>query len=248
MRPDATYLLIDKLQLKQVLSTRSVALPAAVTQKPLSASIWGNIEYNILPSDATNTYEARTTMPTVDSTPSSFNIYTSGTRGIQEAKSGTRYRAQRRKLKVFKSCFLPAGISVTIKSGMVATEEAFKGLSGNSPQIIHLATHGFFLPVNENNPRAGDDMNVGGKSFTAQQNPMFRSGLVLAGGNHAWKGGNAEDGKEDGILTAYEIARLDLSGTDLLVLSACETALGTCRGPKVSLVYKEHLKWQVLSR
>ena len=63
-------------------------------------------------------------------------------------------------------------------------------------------------------------------SFTMQQNPMFRSGMVLAGGNHVWKGGKISQESEDGILTAYEIAQLDLSNTELVVLSACETALG----------------------
>ena len=60
---------------------------------------------------------------------------------------------------------------------------------------------------------------------------MIRSGLLLAGANQAWKTGQpAQPDMEDGILTAYEISQVDLSGTELVVLSACETGLGHIQG------------------
>lgn len=60
---------------------------------------------------------------------------------------------------------------------------------------------------------------------------MIRSGLILAGGNQAWKTGKPlRPGMEDGILTAYEISQMNLSGTELVVLSACETGLGDIKG------------------
>ena len=54
---------------------------------------------------------------------------------------------------------------------------------------------------------------------------MIRSGLILAGGNQAWRGKPVPEGLEDGILTAYEVSQVDLRNTELAVLSACETGL-----------------------
>lgn len=108
-----------------------------------------------------------------------------------------------------------------------ATEEAFKQMGKNapSPRIIHVATHGFFFP-DPKTEKQGNQEPV----FKTSDNPMIRSGLILAGANHAWKTGLPLANLEDGILTAYEISQLDLRHTDLVVLSACETGLGQIAG------------------
>jgi CHAT domain-containing protein len=88
-----------------------------------------------------------------------------------------------------------------------------------------VATHGFFFP----DPQGEQASNE--KTFKVSENPMIRSGLVLAGGNHSWKTGKPlRPGLEDGILTAYEISQMNLSNTELAVLSACETGLGDLVG------------------
>ncbi len=112
------------------------------------------------------------------------------------------------------------------------TEEAFKllGKNGPSPRVLHLATHGFFFPDPKSRGEergTRDDVSV----FKTSDNPLIRSGLMLAGGNYAWKTGKPlRPGMDDGILTAYEISQMNLSGTELVVLSACETGLGDIRG------------------
>jgi len=98
-----------------------------------------------------------------------------------------------------------------------ATEAAVKQLKG--PRILHLATHGFSdaawtrgdgsLPGRQNRP---PDSKL--------QDSLVRSGLALAGANQR------RSGDDDGILTAREVAGLDLEGTELAVLSACETGIG----------------------
>ncbi len=109
-----------------------------------------------------------------------------------------------------------------VLTGPAATETTLKAVKG--PRILHVATHGFFRDLS---PQASSSPGAAA-SATAAQPPqtsgplaLLRSGLALAGANQR-QGGNGEDG----LLTAYEAANLDLHGTQLVVLSACETGLG----------------------
>jgi CHAT domain-containing protein len=116
------------------------------------------------------------------------------------------------------------GIERVAYFGKDASEEAFKAISGESPNILHVATHGFAISNQQQYDNSDFAQSVSG--LTPNNSYMLWSGLVLSGGNTAWKGEQIPDGVEDGILTADEIARMDLSNTDLVVLSACETARG----------------------
>jgi CHAT domain-containing protein len=104
----------------------------------------------------------------------------------------------------------------TVLTDEAATEAVLK--KATAPSILHIATHGFFLPDLEVRRRLSDD---GGR--VKVENPLLRSGLALAGANAR------KSGEDDGILTAAEVAGLDLWGTKLVVLSACETGVGEVR-------------------
>ena len=111
--------------------------------------------------------------------------------------------------------------AATVWSKEWATEATMKQL--RSPRILHVATHGFFLPNRRLTGRASEPA----KSFRStlplsnQENALLRSGLILAGVKQQQSGVG-----EDGVLTALEMAGLNLWGTKLVVLSACETGLG----------------------
>ena len=102
----------------------------------------------------------------------------------------------------------------SVYSGQSALEAVFKTV--RQPRVLVLSTHGFF-----------EEDKPAGESSQTSSNPLLRCGLLLAGCNKPIDA-SVNDG-EDGILTGLEIVSVDLRGTDLVVLSACETGLGEVR-------------------
>jgi CHAT domain-containing protein/Tfp pilus assembly protein PilF len=126
--------------------------------------------------------------------------------------------------------------NAAIFRGKEATETVLKQVIG--PRILHIATHGFFIDYQEPariiSPGAAGPALAQAKPRTVQleatlrmskfaarvKDPLLRSGLALAGANEG------KSGDDDGLLTALEAASLYLSGTKLVVLSACDTGVG----------------------
>jgi CHAT domain-containing protein len=104
---------------------------------------------------------------------------------------------------------------VETDSGEDALEEAVKRVQG--PRVLHVATHGFFL---------ADEERSKGNLTARAEDPMLRSGLFFAGANRVVSHVPSSPDVDDGVLTAYEASGLNLQGTELVVLSACETGLG----------------------
>lgn len=127
----------------------------------------------------------------------------------------------------------------TLNTGAEGTEASFKALSGQRKTIIHVATHGFYWTGDEAEKigwlldrqelkNSGDDRRI------KEDKSLSRSGLLFSGANNALRQGyKQEAGVEDGILTAREAAMMDLRGTELVVLSACQTGLGEVSGEGV---------------
>jgi CHAT domain-containing protein/Tfp pilus assembly protein PilF len=114
-----------------------------------------------------------------------------------------------------------------------ALEQPLKAV--RSPRVLHLATHGFFLPDQPDDPASltGLELARGGGAGAFDrllglrlENPLLRSGLALAGANTWRRGLQPPSEAEDGILTAEEVTGMDLTDTELVVLSACQTGVG----------------------
>jgi len=126
-----------------------------------------------------------------------------------------------------------AGLPCTLYTGSSATEARLK--MTERPRVLYLATHGFFLSDSDwSKPDEKGLSSFAGAQRAAsrlslKQNPMLRSGLALAGANRTLEG-KSQSGVDDGIVTAEEVAGLNLEGTNLVVLSACQTGLGKNRG------------------
>lgn len=96
----------------------------------------------------------------------------------------------------------------------------------NSPAILHIATHGYYLQ----DVKTEDKMFLGFERQSLKENSFLRSGLILAGVGPATSDSLNTDSQNDGVLTAYEAEFLNLTATDLVVLSACQTGLGDNMG------------------
>jgi CHAT domain-containing protein len=117
-----------------------------------------------------------------------------------------------------------------LRVGAEARESELRAV--RSPRVVHLATHGFFLSdqeLKQTNPTGWNPdferLNLlRDRTSTDWENPVMRCGIALAGANHAKQIGNAA--AEDGVLTGLEASLLNLQGTELVVLSACDSSSG----------------------
>ncbi|PSJ72275.1 hypothetical protein C7N43_35080 [Sphingobacteriales bacterium UPWRP_1] len=117
------------------------------------------------------------------------------------------------------------GYRINVYLGKDAVEEAVK--TAHSPRVLHLATHGVFLPPPQQPRAARPQLLIGMETGRAIENPLLRAQLFFTGAQATLNNQYPPDAQYDnGILTAYEAVNLDLRGTDLVVLSACETGLG----------------------
>ena len=128
---------------------------------------------------------------------------------------GTKEEVQR-----IDTILLRDHLKTKIFMGETASEQNIK--AANHPVVLHVATHGFFNA----NVDLSKSMSMGVEVSRARNNPLLRSGLLFKGAASVYSNEPILDGSNNGVLYAYEAMNLNLEGTRLVVLSACETGLG----------------------
>jgi len=216
--------LADKYNLNLVSSTREVTRltrSKTETTQITSAVLYGGLDYN---ADAKKMRSAASPYRKGETQ----SIIASATiAGVTRSGGGGAWvplPATRKEVQNIQSYLKKKKIPNTLYQDSLGNEESFKQLSGKKTGLIHLATHGFFSPDSTRRHDDTEQQQRGGV-LKAADNPLLRSGLLLAGGNHAWTK-NPVEGVDSGVLTADKIAGMNLVGTKLVVMSACQTGLG----------------------
>lgn len=222
-------ILADRYRLVQLNSTRQLVFADRKSENISTAFLMGGIQYDGDPSVIPD-QEQQEARPSLLASGNGMNFQVAD-RNMRNNSWQYLYWTDQ-EVTVIDSLLDQNDIQSTLLKGSDASEDAFREMAFRSPSptILHLATHGFFF----SDPREGkseeDSLNSSAPVFQQSLHPMIRSGLVIAGGNDTWLGKSPSAGGNDGILTAYEISQMDLSDTELVVLSACETGLGDIQG------------------
>lgn len=204
--------LFDKKQCFRLSSTREIVKQKTIhPQKIKDVVIYGDIDYDYCENVEDSVAYQELEVITEDSISAER-----GALDIFLPLKGTKYEMEQ-----ISSLLQKQGVFPVCYKKEIATEESVKALSYHSPTWLHFGTHGFYSPES-----LGVDENDDELSYqSTEEYVLSKSALVFTGANNTLLEGNP-DSNRDGFLTAYEMSTLDLSKTDMIVMSACESGLG----------------------
>ena len=231
--PETGQYLLETLDIERVGSTRDLVKKKKQHPYNNNAVLAGYPSYPASPeavAAALQRYQQRQAMPVLISN-SNYGTYQTY-RAIDANRSNiSSLPGTLAEVEQLDSILEEEDIPTQVLLEDAASEDVLKKVK--SPRILHIATHGFFEPESEQQAESlnREILMSGLGQETVSENPYLRCGLYLAGAETTLKNRGNPDfrrpaGQEDGILTAYEATLLDLRGTELVVLSACETGLG----------------------
>ena len=213
--------IFDKYKMYRISSTRQIVLNKK-EYTPKQAVLYGGIDYDVEIASSDESTSIKKQQPVLEK----MQVDSLSVRGSREYLKGTKIEADNIAANLKERSW-----DYRYYSGAKGTEESFKMMSGKSPSLLHIATHGFYM--SEEDVKKEQEIAMlesqsfmDGHHLIREDKPMTRSGLLMSGCNHTLNHEDISENGEDGILTAQEIASLDLRGLDLAVLSACETGLG----------------------
>jgi CHAT domain-containing protein len=195
--PDQNHaVLIDKYDVRTVVSTGDLLSSAVVASRSNLAVLVGDPQFTLSLKDASLPMDER------------GNVTAASAAGLGgQAKKWTDLHETSSQIDSVAAGLRRHNWNVETLKGAQATRERVM-LAARQPRVLHFATHGFF----------SDQGKGQGYSAFRADNDMLASGLVLAGAN-------SDDNPQRALLTSYDISSLDLTGTELVVLSACDTGL-----------------------
>jgi CHAT domain-containing protein len=219
LRNEAGVMLNERYTMCRVSSTANISdVKASEGMSYQSSALYGNIMYDEsmdAMAEASSAYDEYSGTEIV----SELALRSENERGKWGAIPSTK-----KEIENIYRLLKGKGVLVSVFDSIAANEESFKSLHRRSPDILHLATHGFVIDTPQK--AKGNKFVPTTNIYSQKDSYLMWAGLMLAGGNNIWQGRFNLTNVEDGILTADEISRLDLSNTKLVVLSACETARG----------------------
>lgn len=218
--PDGKGMMADKWQFYRLTSTRELTQRHDATDS--HAVVYGGLQYSLTASEM-----QRDAMRYPQADESRSVDMAAGLYGVDRAHSGVSDLKYTKIEASEINCLLAEKkIESRLYSDSIGTETSFKNLNPDSTNIIHIATHGFYLTKEQFKRFAAAARLKAETDGSEEEYALIRSGLYFAGVNNVLKGRPVPDGVDDGILTAKEISMMNFRHLDLVVLSACQTALG----------------------
>ena len=206
--PDNSYL-ADKYTIQTLTSTANICYKPELS-KARDAVVYGGIDY----SEFNNKH---------DSSLRSFIL----DEGLNPERYGFSYLPYSdNEADSIANILIENNYMVSLYKGNYASEESFVNMDGKSPSIIHIASHTFHLDSSINSDRMLSYLGQFQTSFSIYDYSMILSGLLFANAHTSLTKSRGNDFTSDGIITAEEISFLDLSNTDLAVISACASGDG----------------------